>query len=144
MRVMCLLRATPKTEAGEFPDNAQEVFEKMGRLMEEMAAAGVLLGGEGLQPSSKGKRVRFLEGKVTSVTDGPFAETKELIAGYCIMKVDTWEEALEWNRRFAQVEGTGESELRPLYENEDFPTEVFSPEQAAREDALRERIASRQ
>ena len=138
MRFMMLLKANEDSEAGVLP--SKEVVTGMGDLMEDMAKAGVLLAGEGLQPSSKGKRLKFVGGKVTSVTDGPFAESKELIAGFCTIEVDTWAEVLQWSERFAQVAGEGESEIRPLYEVSDFPSEILPPEEAAREQALRDEL----
>jgi hypothetical protein len=135
MRLMMMLKATRDTEAGVFP--SKELVEEMGALMEDMAKAGILLGGDGLQPSSKGKRVRFSGGKVTEVIDGPFTETKELIAGFAMIQVKTWDEAMYWTERFARAQGEGESELRPLFDTEDFPPEILSPEAAAREDVLR-------
>jgi hypothetical protein len=140
MRCMMFIRATKQTEAGIFPPDSKRLFAEMGQLMEDMAKAGVLLGGEGLQPSSKGKRLKFSGGKITSVTDGPFTETKELIAGYCLIDVKSWDEAMEWARRFAKVERDGETEIRPLYEASDFPAEIFSPEAAAREQDLRDEL----
>ncbi|MBI4503799.1 MAG: YciI family protein, partial [Gemmatimonadetes bacterium] len=113
---------------------------EMGKLMEDMAKAGVLIAADGLQPSSKGKRIKFSGGKITAVRDGPFTESKELVAGFCMIDVKSWDEALAWTRRFAQVEGEGETELRPLYEASDFPPEVFSPEDASHEQALRDEL----
>ena len=141
MRVMMFLRATPNTEAGVMP--TREQITGMSALMEEMAQAGILLAGEGLKPSSNGKRISFANGKVTSVTDGPFAETKELVAGYALIQVDSLEQALEWAERFAAVEGTGETELRPLYEASDFPDDLFPPEEQAREQALRDELQAK-
>ena len=138
MRFMMMVKADKDSEAGVLP--SKEILVGMGNLMEEMAKAGVLLAGEGLQPSSKGKRLKFSGGKVTLVTDGPFAETKELIAGFCMIQVDSWAEVLEWSGRFAKVAGEGESEIRPLFEVTDFPPEIFPPEDAAREQALREEL----
>ena len=138
MRFMMMLKGTAKTESGGTPD--REVMIGMGRLMEDMAKAGVLVAADGLRPSSEGKRLQFRGGKITSVIDGPFAETKELVAGFCMIDVKSWNEALEWTRRFAAVEGNGETELRPLYEVTDFPPEVFPPEEVAREQALRDEL----
>ena len=98
--------------------------------------AGVLLATDGLQPSSKGARVKLSEGKVT-VTDGPFIETKELVASYALFQVNSMAEAIEWTTRFLKVLGEGECELRPIFEASDFPAEIFSPEEAARDDATR-------
>jgi hypothetical protein len=105
-----------------------------------MAKAGVLRAAEGLQPSPKGKRIKFSGGKIIAVRDGPFVESKELVGGFCMIDVKSWDEALEWSRRFAKVEGEGETELRLLYEASDFPPEVFSPADAAREQALRDEL----
>jgi hypothetical protein len=138
MRFMMMLKGTAKTEAGGTPD--RDVMIRMGRLMEDMARAGVLLAADGLKPSSEGKRLRFRGGKITSMIDGPFTETKELVAGFCMIETASWDEALEWARRFAAVEGDGETEIRPLYEVTDFPPEVFPPEEVARELALRDEL----
>lgn len=138
MRFMMLLKADKDSEAGALP--SQELMAEMGGFIEEMAKAGVLLAAEGLHPSSKGKRLRFSGGKVVSVTDGPFTETKELVAGFAIIQVRSWEEALEWSNRFARVQGEGECEIRPLFEASDFPPEIFPAEDAAREQALREEL----
>jgi hypothetical protein len=114
---MILVKASEESEAGEMPP--PEVFEKMGAYNEELMKAGVLLAGEGLHPSSKGVRVGFdREGKQTTVTDGPFAETKELIAGFWIVDVTSLDEAVEWARR-APMWDT-ELEVRPVFETEDF------------------------
>jgi hypothetical protein len=138
MRVMMLLKANKTTEAGGIP--SKEHLAEMGKLIEDMAKAGVLLAAEGLHPSSKGKRVRFTGGKITSVTDGPFTETKELIGGFCMLQVNSWDEAMLWSERFAAVKGNGETELRPLFEASDFPEDVFPAEDAAREQALRDEL----
>jgi hypothetical protein len=138
MRVMMLLKADKTTEAGGPP--SKEHLAEMGKLIEDMAKAGVLLAAEGLQPSSKGKRIRFTEGKITSVTDGPFTETKELIAGFCMIQANSWDEVMSWNKRFAAVQGNGESELRPMFEASDFPEDVFPAEDARREQALRDEL----
>lgn len=137
MRIMGLLRATPSSEAGEMP--SRELFENMGKLMEDITKAGVLLDTNGLQPSSRGKRVRLTGGKVT-VTDGPFTESKELIASYALFKVDSWDDAVYWTERFLRVLGEGECELRPIFEPGDFPSDLFPPEAAAAEEALREEM----
>ena len=119
MRVMVLVKATSDSEAGVMPST--ELLEAMGKYNEELVNAGILLAGEGLQPSSKGKRVAF-DGPGRTVIDGPFAETKELVAGYWIWQVKSLDEAIEWVRRCPDPmpgEDT-EIELRPLYEAEDF------------------------
>ena len=111
----------------------------MGTFIEEITKAGVLLATDGLQPTSKGARVKLSDGKVT-VTDGPFTESKELIASYALFEVKSMAEAIEWTTRFLKVLGGGECELRPIFEASDFPPEIFSPEEAAREKARREEM----
>jgi hypothetical protein len=120
MRFMIIRKADRDTEAGAVP--TEELIAAMARYNEEMVKAGVMLAGDGLQPSSKGKRVRFTGGKPT-VIDGPFAETKELIAGYSIIDVASMEEAVEWVKRWPRLDGNGavEIEIRRVYELEDFP-----------------------
>ena len=137
MRILGLLKADKDSEAGAPP--SQDLVEKMGTFVEEVTKAGVLLATDGLHPSSKGTRVKLSEGKVT-VTDGPFAETKELVASYALFQVNTMAEAVEWTRRFLEVLGEGECELRPIFEASDFASEVFSPEEAAREEANRRQM----
>ena len=134
MRILGVMRADAESEAGAPP--SPEMIEKMGAFMEEVTKAGVLLAADGLHPSAKGKRVRLANGKVT-VIDGPFTESKELIASYALFQVKTMEEAVEWTSRFLNVLGEGECELRPIFEPTDFPADVFPPEQAAREEELR-------
>ena len=116
MRVMVIGKATKDTEAGIMPQ--PRAFAEMGKFNEELAKAGILLDGAGLRPSSKGKRVRF-SGDKRLVIDGPFAETRELIAGYSLWEVKSMEEAIEWVKR-APLEGDAEVEIRPLFEPEDF------------------------
>jgi hypothetical protein len=135
---MMMIRSDRKMEAGGLP--TREHLAAMGKLMEDMAKAGVLLAADGLHPSSKGKRLKFSGGKITSVTDGPFTETKELIAGFCIIQAASWDDVMEWGRRFAAVEGEGETELRPLFEASDFPEDIFPAEDAAREQELRDEL----
>ena len=137
MRFMMIVRSDEQMEAGVLPTE-QELAE-MGRYNEELVKAGVMLAGEGLQPSSKGARVRFSGGKPT-VTDGPFAETKELIAGFWIIQVNSREEAIEWARRVPFREG--EIELRQVFEADDFG-EAFTPELRAQEERLRAEIEAR-
>jgi hypothetical protein len=139
VRFMGLLKADKDSEAGAPPN--KELMERMGKFVEEITKAGVLLATDGLQPSSKGARVRLSEGKVT-VTDGPFTESKELIASYALFEVKSMAEAIEWTTRFLKVLGRGECEIRPLFEASDFPPEVFSPEQAAHEEAVRREMKS--
>ena len=138
MRFMILVKATKDSEAGVMP--SKEILTEMGKFNEELAKAGMLLAGEGLQPSSKGTRVKFSGGRRT-VIDGPFAETKELIAGFWIWQVKSKEEAIEWLKR-APFEET-EVEIRQIFEAEDFGAE-FTPELREQEDRLRAEIAAQQ
>jgi hypothetical protein len=142
MRFMILRKADANTEAGVMPST--ELLAAMGQYMEEMGKAGILLGGEGLQPSSKASRVRFSNGKPT-VIDGPFAETKELLAGYCLIQVKSRAEAIEWGKRWPSIDGGGnlELEIRQVFEAEDFGPE-FTPELREAEDKLRSEIGGRQ
>lgn len=137
MRFMVLVKANEETEAGVMPK--EELLSAMTRYNEELVEAGVMLAGEGLHPSSKGARVRF-SGEDRTVTDGPFAETKELVAGYWLWQCDSMEDAVAWLKR-APFDGGAEVELRPIFEAEDFGEEL-TPELKAREDRMRERIAS--
>jgi len=126
MRFMVMVKATKESEAGFLPD--EKLLADMGKFNEELAGAGVLLAGEGLQPSSKGARVRF-SGTKRTVIDGPFAETKELVAGYWLWQVKSKQEAIEWVKRCPNPFPTGESEIeiRQVFEAEDFGAE-FTPE----------------
>jgi hypothetical protein len=127
MRFMIIVKATPDTEAGRWPEDSAQLFEAMRIYHEELARAGALLDASGLQPSGKGWRIRY-EGDKRSVVDGPFAESKELIAGYTLIQVRSREEALEWTRRFPNPVGPGkpaEIEVRQLYEMEDL--QDFAP-----------------
>jgi len=135
MRFMIIRKADKSTEAGVMP--TQALLEAMGAYMEELGRAGVLLDGDGLHPSSKGVRVRFKGGK-PSVVDGPFTETKELIAGYTMIQVKSREEAIEWARRWPVLDGDGEVELeiRQVFEAEEFGAE-FTPEMREAEERLR-------
>jgi hypothetical protein len=137
MRFMLIRKADKQTEAGVLPK--EELFVAMGNYMEEMAKAGILLAGEGLQPSSTGARVKLSKGK-TSVTDGPFAETKELIAGYSMIRVKSKAEAIEWVKRWPPLDGDVEIEIRQVYEAEDFG-DSFPPEEREREARMRENAA---
>jgi hypothetical protein len=122
MRFMIIVKATPDSEAGRFPPRPEPLFAAMASYHEELAKAGALLDASGLQPSSKGWRVQYEGGKRT-VIDGPFTESKELVAGYTLIQVRNREEALEWSRRFPNPVGEGASchvEVRQLYELEDF------------------------
>lgn len=138
MRFMIIRKADAQTEAGVMPST--ELLEAMGNYMGEMEKAGILRGGDGLHPSSKGARVKFHKGKPT-VTDGPFAEAKEIIAGYAIIEVGSREEAIAWVKKWPALDAGGEVELeiRPFFEAEDFGEE-FTPEQREREAAMRERV----
>jgi len=137
MRILGLLKADKDSEAGAPP--SKELIERMGTFVEEITKAGVMLGSDGLHPTSKGKRVKLAKGKVT-VIDGPFTESKELIASYALFQVDSMEEAVKWTTRFLEVLGQGECELRPIYEASDFPADVLSPEQAAHEETVRRKM----
>ena len=139
MRVMVIVKASPDSEAGVMPST--ERLTEMGRFNEELAAAGVLVAGEGLHPSAKGKRVRLGPGERT-VVDGPFSATSELIAGFWIWQVKSMDEALEWARRCPNPhEGVCEIEIRPLFEAEDFG-DALTPELREREARLRELTAT--
>ena len=137
MRFMVIVKATKDSEAGALP--SEELLTAMGKYNEELAKAGILLAGEGLQPSSKGARVRFSGAKRT-VIDGPFAETKELIAGFWLWQVKSKEEALEWLKR-SPFDGGAEVELRQVFEADDFGAE-FTPELRAQEDRIRAQVAA--
>ena len=136
MRFMVLVKADKDSEAGVLP--SKELLAAIGQLNEEMAKAGVLLAAEGLQASSKGARVSF-SGQKRIVTDGPFAETKELIAGFWMIQVTSKEEAIEWVKRVPFADGEV-IEVRQVFEASDFPSEIFPPEDAAREQALRDEL----
>jgi hypothetical protein len=136
MRFMVIVKANADSEAGVLPGG--EMLEKMHRFNEEMAEAGVMLAGEGLQASSKGVRIRF--GEKRTVIDGPFTETKELIAGFWLIEVRSKDEAIEWISRAPFEEGE-EVEIRQVFEASDFPE--FSPESAAREQEIRDELQRR-
>ena len=137
MRVMVMVKATGDSEAGAMP--SEELLAAMGAFNEELVKAGVMLAGEGLHPSAKGKRVRF-SGRQRTVIDGPFAETKELVAGFWLWQVKSMEEAIEWVRRCPNPMPTdSEIEIRPVFEAEDFGAE-FTPELRAQEDRLRAQV----
>jgi hypothetical protein len=135
MRVMVFVKANKASEAGQMP--SEKILTDMGKFNEELVEAGIMLAGEGLQPSSKGKRVRF-SGANRTVIDGPFAETKELIAGFWLWKVKSMDEAIDWLKR-APFDGGTEIEIRPVFEAEDFGKE-FTPELRAQEERLRAQI----
>ena len=136
MRVMVLVKASEQSEAGVMP--SQEELTEMGKFNEELVNAGIMLAGEGLHPTSKGVRVQFPERKVV---DGPFAETKELLAGYWLLQVRSMDEAIEWMKRAPFQEG--DVEIRPVFEAEDFGEE-FTPELREQEERLRAQVAENQ
>ena len=134
MRVMVMVKATSESEAGNMPST--ELLAAMGKFNEELLEAGVLLAGEGLHPSARGKRVRF-SGSQRTVIDGPFSETPELVAGFWLWQVRSMEEAVEWVKRCPNpMEGDSEIEIRPLFEADDFGAEL-TPELRAQEERLR-------
>jgi hypothetical protein len=134
MRVMVIVKATNESEAGQMPST--ELLTAMGQFNEELVKAGVMLAGEGLHPSAKGKRVRF-SGKSRTVVDGPFADTQELVAGFWLWQVKSMDEAVEWARRCPNpMEGESYLEIRPVFEAEDFGAEL-TPELRAQEERLR-------
>jgi hypothetical protein len=138
MRCMVIVKANKDSEAGVMPK--QDLLAEMGKFNEELVKAGVMLAGEGLQPSSKGKRVRF-SGKKRTVIDGPFTETKELIAGFWLWQVRSMEEAVEWVKRCPSPhQGEAEIEIRQVFEAEDFGSE-FTPELREREEQMRAQVA---
>jgi hypothetical protein len=137
MKVMVMVKATPSSEAGVMP--TQALLAAMGRFNEQLVKAGVMLAGEGLHPSRRGKRVRF-SGEQRTITDGPFTETKELVSGFWIWQVKSIEEAVEWVKRCPNpMPEESDIEIRPLFEPQDFGAE-FTPELRAREDRLRAEI----
>ena len=138
MRVIVIVKASKDSEAGVLP--GPELLAKMGEFNEQLVKAGVMLAGDGLQPSSKGKRIRFRDEKRT-VIDGPFAESKELVAGYWMWQVRSMDEAVEWLKR-APFGGGEEVEIRPVFEAADFG-ENYTPELRERDQRLREQIAGK-
>lgn len=138
MRVMVLVKASKESEAGQMP--SEELLREMGNFNEELVKAGVMLAGDGLHPTSKAKRIRF-SGDKRTVIDGPFTETKELVAGYWLWQVKSMDEAVEWLKR-APFDGGAEIEIRPVFEAEDFGKE-FTPELRAQEERLRAQVARR-
>ena len=141
MRFMAIVKANEKSEAGVLP--SEWLLTEMGKFNEELVNAGVLLGGEGLQPSSKGARVRF-SGDERTVVDGPFAETKELVAGFWLIEVKSLDEAVEWMKRVPCDPGDeGQIEIRRVYERDDFGDE-YSDEARERADRVWERVKDRQ
>ena len=140
MRCMVIVKTTKDSEAGVMPK--EKLLAEMGKFNEELVKAGVMLAGDGLRPSSKGKRVRF-SGEKRTVIDGPFAETKELIAGYWLWQVRSMDEAVEWVKRCPNpFDGESEIEIRQVFEADDFGAE-FTPELRKREEDMREKIAGK-
>ena len=140
MRVIVLVKADENFEAGVMPD--ERLMTEMGAFNEELVNAGIMLEGEGLRPTSQGKRVKF-NGDQRTVVDGPFAETKELVAGYWLWKVSSMDEAVEWVKRCPNPTGAeSQIEIRPIFELEDFGKEL-TPELRAQDERLRARIASK-
>ena len=140
MRFMVIVKATGESESGVMP--SEQMLTEMGKYNEELVKAGVMLGGEGLHPSAKGARVRF-SGATRTVVDGPFAETKELVAGYWLFQVKSLEEAIAWVKRCPNpMDGDSEIEIRQVFEAEDFGAE-FTPELRAQEDRLRAEMAKK-
>jgi hypothetical protein len=137
---MVIVKASNESEAGVMPD--EKLLTEMGNYNEELVKAGIMVAGEGLHPSSKGKRIRF-SGTNRTVLDGPFAETKELIAGYWIWQVKSMDEAVQWLKRCPNPhKGESEVEIRPIFENDDFG-EAFTPELREQEERLRAEIEAR-
>lgn len=140
MRVMVMVKATKDSEQGIVP--GPELFEAMGKYNEELVKAGIMLNGDGLKPSSQGKRIAF-DGPKRTVIDGPFAETRELVAGYWIWEVKDMAEAVEWAKRCPNpMPGPSELEIRPFYEMADF-ADVVTPEIVARDERLRDQLKDR-
>lgn len=139
MRVMVIVKASAESEAGEMP--SEELLREMGNYNDELVKAGIMLAGEGLHPTSRAKRMRF-SGKQRTVIDGPFAESKELIAGYWLWQVKSMDEALEWLAR-APFDGGTEIEVRPIFEADDFG-EAFTPELREQEERQRAELERRQ
>ena len=139
MRVMVMVKATAESEAGEMP--TEKLLSDMLSYNEQLVKAGIMLAGDGLHPSDKGKRIRF-QGDKRTVIDGPFAETKELIAGYWVWQVRSMDEAVEWVKRCPNpMEGTSEIEIRPIFGADDFGAEL-TPELRAKEQRLRQEAAA--
>ena len=140
MRVMVIVKASKESEAGVMP--SEQLLTEMGNFNEELVKAGIMQAGEGLHPSSKGARVRF-SGKSRTVVDGPFSETKELVAGFWIWKVKSLDEAIEWAKRCPNpMNEDSDLEIRPIFDAEDFGAE-FTPELRAQEDRLRAEIEAK-
>ena len=140
MRFMVIVKATRQSEAGVMP--SEKLLAEMGKYNEELAKAGVMLAGEGLHPSSKGKRIQF-SGAQRTVIDGPFAETKELVAGFWLIKADSMSDAVEWIKRCPNPgEGESEIEIRQVFESDDFGAEL-TPELRAQEERIRAEIGTK-
>jgi hypothetical protein len=143
MRFMVIVKANEKSEAGVLP--SERAFSEMGKFNEELVKAGVMLAGEGLKPSSNGVRVRFSGSKKPKVIDGPFTETKELVAGFWLWQCRSLEEAVEWAKRIPNPDGDeGEVEIRPVFETEDFAASDPTGELREQEERLRAQLAARQ
>jgi hypothetical protein len=141
MRVMVIVKGTKESEAGEMP--SEQLLSEMSKYNEELVKAGVMLSGEGLHPSSKAKRVRF-SGSKRTVIDGPFAEAKELVAGFWIWEVKSMEDAIEWAKRCPNpMEGESDLEIRPIFEADDFGAEL-TPELREREARMRKELEAKQ
>ena len=138
MRCLVIVKANPESEAGIMPST--EILTAMGKYNEELVKAGIMLAGEGLHPSSKGKRVKFNGGK-SVVTDGPFAETKELVAGFWLWQVRSMDEAIEWLKR-SPFDGGTEIEVRPIFDPEDFGANL-TPELREQEERLRKQVGEK-
>jgi hypothetical protein len=139
MRVMVIIKADKNSEAGIQPtEQTKKMFAAMGKYNEELIKAGLVLAMDGLQPSSKGKRIKF-SGQERTATDGPFAETKELVAGFWLWQVKSMDEAVEWLKR-APFDGGTEVEIRPVYEVVDIPADVITPEHAERMRTVRDEL----
>lgn len=139
MRVMVIIKSDKNSEAGiQSTEQTREMFAAMGKYNEELLKAGLVIAMDGLQPSSKGKRVKF-SGQQRTVTDGPFTETKELVAGFWLWQVKSMDEAVEWLKR-APFGGGTEVELRPVFEVADIPADVITPEHAERMQTVREEL----
>ena len=142
MKVLVFVKATPNSEKGIFPPDSERLFREMGEFNEKLVKAGVMKDGDGLKPSSAGKRIQFSDSGLATVIDGPFAETKELVAGYWVWEVKSMDEAMQWARQCPNPmpgeEGT--LEIRPCYSMEEF-TDIASPEEFEREARMRKEMA---
>ena len=144
MKVLVFVKATPNSEKGIFPPDAAKLFTDMGKFNEQLVKAGIMQEADGLKPSSAGKRIKFSDSGATITIDGPFAETKELVAGYWVWNVKSMDEAVEWVKRCPNPhQSDSEIEIRPIYELEDFDA-ALSPEVREQEERLRKQIAEQQ